>query len=47
MKGAYSPDKRTKELKKLQEVHSPLIDFTVLGSQAAQLLLDKWKDFKL
>jgi hypothetical protein len=47
MEGTYSPDKRPKELEKLQEVHGPLIDFTILGSQVAQLLLNKWEDLKL
>jgi hypothetical protein len=47
MKGAYSPNKRPKELEKLQKVHSPLINFTIRASQAAQLLLNKREGFKL
>jgi hypothetical protein len=47
MIGTYSPDKRPKELKKLQEIYSSLIDFTIRGSQVAQFLLNKWEDLKL
>jgi hypothetical protein len=47
MKGTYSPDEGPKELEKLQEVHGPLINFTIRGSQVAQLLFDKWEYFKL
>ena len=47
MKGTYSPDKWPKELEKLQNVHSPLIYFTICSSQVAKLLLNKREDFKL
>jgi hypothetical protein len=46
-KDTYSPDKWPKELKKLQEIYSPLIDFTTRGSQVAQFFLNKWEDLKL